>query len=113
MRDEEEPHLSILRSSFRLLHSILMESEGLEPSMTGVQSQCLPNLATIPKKNQNIAFLSAISVLHQKFGRSGETRTHDPLLVRQPLLPLSYASKSGVRCQVSGKGRKVFLTPDT
>ena len=61
--------------------------------MTGVQSQRLANLATTPMKNQTIAFLFACLVYLQKFGRSGGTRTHGPLLVRQPLWPLSYASK--------------------
>ncbi len=61
--------------------------------MAGLQNQCLANLATTPNKNQIIALLNCLFSLRINFGRSGETRTHDPLLVKQPLLPLSYASK--------------------
>ena len=81
---------------------------GFEPTISGLQNQCLANLATTPNKNQNIA-LPLCFVVHQKIGRSGETRTHDPLLVKQPLLPLSYASMAGVGFQVSEK----ILTPVT
>lgn len=49
----------IQRSSLRLHLSLLVESVGLEPTMTGVQNQRLANLATTPTKNQTITFLSA------------------------------------------------------
>ena len=97
-----------IHSSFKLPPLILVESVGFEPTMAGLQNQCLPNLATIPNKNQNIA-LPLCFVVYKKIGRSGETRTHDPLRVKQPLLPLSYASKAGVGFRVSG----VRFFPDT
>src|SRR4030095_13133727 len=51
-----------------------MESTGIEPAITGLQDQRLPDLSTTPN-------------------RSGGDRTHDILFVREALLPLSYAPK--------------------
>lgn len=57
-----------------------MESAGLEPAISGLQDQRLPNLATTPKLSNNP-------------DRSGGDRTHDLWFVGPLLLPLSYAPK--------------------